>query len=55
MGFKATLAHTEDDIRQTADCAAEALNIIKSGLENDNLVELLDVDLKKDPFRRQVK
>jgi len=53
-GFRATLAHTEADITQTAAAAAEVLGVIKSGLDRGNLDQLLVVDLKKDPFRRQV-
>ena len=55
MGFKATLAHTEEDIRHTAIAATEALSIIKAGLARDNLDELLEADLKKEPFRRLVR
>ena len=52
--FKATLAHTDDDIADTAQAAHEAFSIIKSGIEQDNLDGLLQADLKKDPFRRIV-
>ncbi|MCX6048077.1 MAG: aminotransferase class III-fold pyridoxal phosphate-dependent enzyme [Chloroflexi bacterium] len=55
MSFKATLAHTDHDIQQTADAAYGALSVIKSGLENNNLDTLLVADLKKEPFRRQVR
>ncbi len=55
MGFKATLAHTEEDIRQTAAAAAEAFSIIKGGLDSGNLDELLLADLKREPFRRLVR
>ena len=55
MNFKATLAHTEEDIQQTAAAAGEALSIIKSGLDQGNLDELLVADLKQEPFRRLVR
>jgi glutamate-1-semialdehyde aminotransferase len=55
MSFKATLAHTEEDIRITGLAAAEALRVIKSGLDNGNLDELIVADLKKEPFRRLVR
>lgn len=55
MSFKATLAHTDMDIEQTAVAAAGAFDTIKQGLENDCLNELLIADLKKEPFRRLVR
>lgn len=55
MGFKATLAHTEDDIRQTGQAATEALSIIKTGLESGTLDTLLECDVKREPFRRLVR
>ncbi|MEM7126931.1 MAG: aminotransferase class III-fold pyridoxal phosphate-dependent enzyme [Chloroflexota bacterium] len=55
MSFKATLAHTNNDIEQTVTAAAEAFNVIKTGLENDALDSLLVADLKKEPFRRLVR
>jgi glutamate-1-semialdehyde aminotransferase len=55
MSFKATLSHTAEDIEQTAQAAYQALSIIKSGLDNNNLDGLLVADLKKDPFRRLVR
>jgi glutamate-1-semialdehyde 2,1-aminomutase len=54
MSFRATLAHTADDIAQTAAAATGALRVIKSGLDHDNLDSLLAADLKKEPFRRLV-
>ncbi|MEX1020590.1 MAG: aminotransferase class III-fold pyridoxal phosphate-dependent enzyme [Litorilinea sp.] len=54
MAFKATLAHTDLDIEETAEAAAAAFGVIKRGLENDALDRLLVVDLKKEPFRRLV-
>ncbi len=55
MSFKATLAHTDVDIEQTAEAASGALKVIKSGLDNGTLDQLLVADLKKEPFRRQVR
>ncbi len=55
MGFKGTLAHTEEDISLTAEAVAEALGVIKSGLDAGNVDDLLECDLKKDPFRRLVR
>ena len=53
--FRVTMAHTEEDIRILGDRATEALSIIKAGLEQGNLEDLLECDLKKEPFRRLVK
>jgi glutamate-1-semialdehyde 2,1-aminomutase len=55
MSFKATLAHTDADIARTAEAAFESLSVIKRGLENDSLDQLLVADLKKEPFRRLVR
>ncbi len=55
MGFKPTLAHTEEDIRLTAEAATEALTVIKSGLETGDVEGLLAGDTKKEPFRRLVR
>ena len=55
MSFKATLAHTDADIEQTAAAARAAFAIIKSGLENDALDRLLVADVSKEPFRRLVR
>jgi glutamate-1-semialdehyde aminotransferase len=55
MGFKATLAHTEADIQQTAAKASEVLQVIKEGLEHGTIDSLLQSDLKKEPFRRLVR
>lgn len=54
-GFKATLAHTADDIDQTVEAAFGALGVIRRGLETENLDTLLLCDLKKEPFRRLVR
>ena len=55
MSFKATLAHTDEDIRLTGAAAAEALQVVRAGLEQGNIDDLLTVELKKEPFRRQVR
>ncbi len=55
MSFKATLAHTAADIRETARAATEALDMVKSGLHRGNLDDLLKSDLTKEPFRRLVR
>lgn len=55
MGFKATLAHTEADIAETGRIATEALAVIKQGLDAGDLDNLLQSDLKKEPFRRLVR
>ena len=55
MSFKPTLAHTDEDIQLTGAAAAEALQVVRAGLEQGNLDDLLRVELKKEPFRRQVR
>jgi len=55
MSFKATLAHSDEDIEETGIAATKALSIIKEGLGNKNLDALLEADLKKEPFRRLVR
>ncbi len=55
MSFKATLAHSDADIAQTTAAASEAFTIIKAGLEQENLDSLLVADVRKEPFRRQVR
>ncbi len=55
MSFKATLAHTDEDIQLTGRAATEALSIIKSGLDHGTLDNLIVADLKKEPFRRLVR
>ena len=53
--FKATLAHSEEDIQITAEAAGEAFKVIKSGLEAEDVDSLLEADIKKEPFRRLVR
>ena len=55
MSFKATLAHTLEDIALTANCAIEVFALIKGGLEGGDLLRLLESDLTKEPFRRLVR
>lgn len=55
MSFKATLAHTLEEIEITARCAAEAFALIKGGLDSGDLPQLLESDLTKEPFRRLVR
>ncbi len=55
MNFKATLSHTEEDVRLTGEAAAESLRVVRGGLERGNLDELIEADLKKEPFRRLVR
>jgi len=53
--FKATLAHTQTDIDLTARAATAAFKVIRAGIEADDLERRIVCDLKKDPFRRQVR
>jgi len=55
MSFKPTLAHTDEDIRLTAEAATQALAVIKSGLDSGDVDSLLACDIKKEPFRRLVR
>ncbi|MDQ7027582.1 MAG: aminotransferase class III-fold pyridoxal phosphate-dependent enzyme [Anaerolineae bacterium] len=55
MSFKATLAHTQEDIQATANIATQALAVVKKGLDSGDLDNLLQSDLKKEPFRRLVR
>jgi glutamate-1-semialdehyde 2,1-aminomutase len=54
MGFKANMAHTDEDLKITARAATEALQVIKAGLDKGDVASLLVCDTKEDPFRRQV-
>jgi glutamate-1-semialdehyde 2,1-aminomutase len=53
--LRATLAHGEAEIQQTALAATEALAVIKHGLDSGDLDNLLLCDTKKEPFRRLVR
>ena len=52
--FKATLAHSERDIQQTAEAAEESLRVVMQGLEGD-LDRLLLTEPTQEPFRRLVR
>ena len=54
MGFILNMAHTDEVIRQTAEMASEAFDVIRAGLESDDIDSLLVCDLKQEPFRRLV-
>ena len=51
LNFKATLAHTDEDIRQTAEAAEASLRVVMRALEGE-LEELLVADPRREPFRR---
>jgi glutamate-1-semialdehyde 2,1-aminomutase len=53
--FYLNLAHTEQEIRQTAEAVAETLAVIRTGLEAGDLDSLLACEIKKEPFRRLVR
>tara|TARA_B100000029_G_scaffold516847_1_gene636387 strand:+ start:70738 stop:72075 length:1338 start_codon:yes stop_codon:yes gene_type:complete len=53
--FRVTMAHNEDDICQLGEVAYEVFRVIKKGLDQGTLEELLECDLKKEPFRRMVR
>ncbi|MBI3959850.1 MAG: aminotransferase class III-fold pyridoxal phosphate-dependent enzyme [Chloroflexi bacterium] len=55
ISFKATLAHTDTDIAHTGAAATAAFKVIKTALDEDKLDGLLVADVKKEPFRRQVR
>lgn len=55
MSFKATLAHSAADIAHIAAAARAAFQTIKVALDEDKLDTLLVADVKKEPFRRQVR
>ena len=52
--FKASLANDDEDIRLTAEAAAESFGVIMSALEG-RLDELLVADLTQEPLRRLVR
>jgi glutamate-1-semialdehyde aminotransferase len=54
LSFHPTLAHTEEDIRITADAVEETLRVIMKGLEGD-LDNLLEAKIKKDLIARLVR
>ncbi len=55
MGFGPTLAHTEEDVCITAEAVEASLRVIKQGLENESIDDLLICDLHSEPFRRIVR
>ena len=52
--FRATLAHTEEDIAITAEAAAESMRVIMLALEGE-LDDLLVAEVGHEPFRRLVR
>ena len=52
--FNITLAHTEDDFRETAQAAAGSLEVVRTGLEG-SLDDLLAAGVMQEPFRRLVR
>ena len=54
MHFMATLAHTMEDIQITAEAVEGSLRVVREGLEG-RIDELLECDIKQDPFKRLVK
>ena len=55
MGFKASLANNEEDIRQTAEAVAEVCALIKQTLDAGTIDTVLVCDPQRDPFRRLVR
>lgn len=53
--FRVTMAHTEADIAILGEKAVEVFRIIKAGIEDNKIEDLLECDLKKEPFRRLVR
>ena len=53
--FKATLAHTQADIEQTAQATTEAFRVIGPRSRSQTLDSLLVCNLKREPFRRLVR
>jgi glutamate-1-semialdehyde 2,1-aminomutase len=51
--FMPTLAHTDEDIQQTAEAAEDTFKVIMRAVEGE-LDDLLEVDPKREPFRRFV-
>ncbi len=52
--FKATMAHTDEDIAITAEAAADSMRVIMRALEGE-LDTLLEADIGREPFRRIVR
>ena len=54
MRFNATLAHTDEDIRLTAEAAAESFGLVREGLEG-RMDELLEVAPAREAISRIVR
>ena len=54
-GFFFNCAHDEAALDQTEAAVRESFGIIKEGIEEDRLDDLLDCDLQGDLFRRMVR
>jgi len=54
-GFKACLAHTNEDIRQTAEAGEETFGVIRKALESGSVDDFLECEIRQDPFRRLVR
>ena len=54
-GFGPTHATTDDDIAITAAAVEATCRVIRDGLENDRMDELLVADTRSEPFRRIVR
>ena len=54
-GFGPTHATTDEDIAITADAVEGTCRVIKEGLENDSIDDLLTADTRSEPFRRIVR
>ncbi|MDP7579229.1 MAG: aminotransferase class III-fold pyridoxal phosphate-dependent enzyme [SAR202 cluster bacterium] len=52
--FMATLAHTDEDIRATAEAARESLKVVRNGLEG-NLDDLLEAHEQRESIQRIVR
>ena len=52
--FKATMAHTDEDIAITAEAAADSMRVIMRALEGE-LDNLLEAEIGREPFRRIVR
>ena len=52
--FKATMAHTDEDIAITAEAAADSMRVIMRALEGE-LDTLLEAEIGREPFRRIVR
>ena len=55
VSFKATLAHGDDEIASTKLAATAACHTIRRALDEGALDKYLMADIKKEPFRRQVR